>query len=256
MRRSWPPACRVFRVGEEAVVDLQTFDLAGSRRANLRHTITRCRKAGVSTRWFPSGIDPKVSPQLVAQLESIDEEWRRGMGPELGFTISHFDAESLRTAPAAVALDENGRALGFTTFRPTGVDGGWVLDLMRRTADSPPGVVEMCIADAAAAFRAGGSTSLSLGLAPLANVAAGRMTEDRLLALGARLIGRWYDVRGLAFFKSKFDPIWMPRYGAIRRRRDFVGFVIALLWVHVRPTTWLSKWHRPAVRVRALRPVR
>jgi phosphatidylglycerol lysyltransferase len=247
---------RVFRVGEEAVIDLPGFDLTGSRRANLRHTITRCHKAGVSTRWFPSGIDPKVSPQLVADLESIDEEWRRGMGPQLGFTVSHFDAESLSSEPVAVALDENGRALGFTTFRPTGIDGGWVLDLMRRTVDSPPGVVEMCIAAAAAAFRAGGSTSLSLGLAPLANVGAGRMAEDRLLALGARFAGRWYDVSGLAFFKGKFDPVWIPRYGAIRRRRDFVGFVIALLWVHVRPTSWLSGWHRSVRRARALHPAR
>jgi lysylphosphatidylglycerol synthetase-like protein (DUF2156 family) len=239
---------RLFRVGEEAIIDLATFDLAGARRANLRHTITRCRKAGMSTRWFPAGLDSQVSPQLVAELTEIDIQWRRQMGPELGFTISHFDARALSSHPVMVAVDGQGRALGFTTFRATGVDGGWVLDLMRRAAGSPPGVVEMCIADAASSFRAGGATSLSLGLAPLTNLEAGRSVEDRLLAAGARLVGRWYDVRGLAFFKNKFDPVWIPRYGAIRRRRDFLGFVTALLWVHIKPAFRKPTWDRKTLR--------
>jgi phosphatidylglycerol lysyltransferase len=236
----------LFRVGEEAVIDLRTFDLAGSRRANLRHTITRCHKSGVSTRWFPNGIDRLTSPELVADLERIDADWRKGMGPELGFTISHFDLASLCSQPVSLALDERGRALGFTTYRPTGTDGGWVLDLMRRTHDSPPGVVEACVAEAALAFHASGSPSLSLGLAPLAGLEAGHSAEDRILATGARLVGRWYDVRGLAFFKNKFDPVWIPRYGAIRRRRHFVSFVFALLWVHARPALALPHRHRAA----------
>jgi phosphatidylglycerol lysyltransferase len=237
---------RVFRVGEEAIIDLDTFDLSGSRRANLRHTVTRCRKSGMSVRWFPSGLERDVSPELMADLELIDEDWRKGAGPQLGFTISRFDRASLYSQPVAVAVDEHGRALGFATFRPTGIDSGWVLDLMRRAHDSPPGVVETCVADAAMALRAGGSHSLSLGLAPLAGLDAGRTAEDGILATGARLVGRWYDVRGLAFFKNKFDPTWIPRYGAIRRRRDFIGFVVALLWVHVGPRSPLHWRRHPA----------
>ncbi len=236
---------RVFRVGQEAVVELGTFDLSGPRRANLRHTITRCRRAGVSIRWFASGIDPAVDPGLGAQLAALDERWRLEVGPELGFTISQFDAANLRWQPVAVAVSETGHPLGFATFRRTGTDGGWVVDLMRRAGDSPPGVVEWCIAEAASAFRAGGSKTLSLGLAPLAGLEADGVAEERLLRLGAWVVRRWYDVRGLAFFKGKFDPIWVPRYGAIRHRRDIVGFVVALLLVHVRPVSMLPRWRRP-----------
>ncbi len=235
---------RLFRVGEEAVIQLGDFDLSGSRRANLRHTITRCRKAGVLIRWFPSGIDADAAVGLSPQLEAINEHWRRRAGPELGFTISHFDVVNLRWQPVAMAVAEDGRALGFATFRPTGADGGWVLDLMRRTEDSPPGVVEACIAAAAAAFRAGGSATLSLGLAPMYGLKQPGTAEERLLAMGTRLIHRWYEVDGLAFFKGKFDPIWVPRYGAIRRRRDFLGFVIALLLIHVRLKSLLPRWRR------------
>ena len=224
---------RMFKVGEEAVVDLSAFDLTGPRRANLRHTITRCRKDGVTFRWFAHGI-PADDAALVDDLATIDATWRKGAGPQMGFTISHFDRAALSWQPVSIALDSSGRALGYTTFRRTGVDGGWVLDLMRRAPDGSPGVVEACIAEAAVAFRAEGAGTLSLGLAPLAGLdhTAGTW-EERLLANAGRLVGRWYDVRGLYRFKNKFDPDWIPRYGAMRRRRDLVGFVVGLLRVHL-----------------------
>jgi phosphatidylglycerol lysyltransferase len=224
---------RTFKVGEEAIVDLVTFDLAGSRRANLRHTIARCKRDGVTLRWFPDGL-PAEEVALAADLEVVDAAWRKHAGPPMGFTIGHFDRSTLTSQPSCVAVDATGRAIGFTTFRPTGMDAGWVLDLMRRSPDGPPGVVESCIAEAAMGFRAAGARSLSLGFAPLAGLdGSDGPAEERLLTRGGRLVQRWYDVRGLAFFKNKFDPYWIPRYGAIRRRRDLVAFVIGLLWVHL-----------------------
>ena len=224
---------RLFKVGEEAIVDLATFDTTGPRRANLRHTITRCRKDGVTFRWFAAGIPAEEAP-LLDQLEAIDMTWRRTAGPEMGFTISHFHRGAMAWQPVCVALGANGKALGFTTFRQTGVDGGWVLDLMRRDPVGPPGVVETCIAEAAIQFRDAGARSLSLGLAPLTGLDRKSSSwEERLLANGGAMVARWYDTEGLARFKNKYDPYWIPRYGAIRRRRDLLGFVVALLRVHL-----------------------
>ena len=237
---------RMFKVGEEAIVDLSTFDLTGPRRANLRHTITRCRKDGVTFRWFADGM-PAEETALLADLESIDAIWRKGAGPQMGFTISHFDRAAICSQPISVAVDASGRALGYTTFRRTGVDGGWVLDLMRRAPDGPPGVVEACIAEAAVAFRAAGATTLSLGLAPLAGLDNKVGTwEERLLANAGRLVGRWYDVRGLFVFKRKFDPYWIPRYGAMRRRRDLIGFMVGLMRIHLSGAIHLPGRHRTA----------
>lgn len=86
---------RLFKVGEEALIDLSTFDTSGPRRANLRHTITRCRKDGVVFRWFESGI-PTQESALLDDLAAIDEIWRKKAGPEMGFTISHFDRRPWR----------------------------------------------------------------------------------------------------------------------------------------------------------------
>jgi phosphatidylglycerol lysyltransferase len=224
---------RIFKVGEEALIDLATFDTTGPRRANLRHTITRCRKDGVIFRWFPNGI-PAEESALMDDLSAIDTAWRKKAGPEMGFTISHFDRPTLCWQAVSVAVSPTGHALAFTTFRKTGVDGGWVLDLMRRASDGPPGAVEACIAEAAVAFRAAGARTLSLGLAPLGGLdTASPVMEERVLAHCGRLVHPWYDITGLARYKNKFDPYWIPRFGAIRRRRDLVGFVIGLVRIHL-----------------------
>jgi phosphatidylglycerol lysyltransferase len=224
---------RMFKVGEEALIDLPTFDTTGSRRANLRHTITRCRKDGVAFRWFPHGL-PAEESALLTDLEAIDAVWRRKTGPQMGFTISQFDRATLAWQPVSVAVSADGHALAFTTFRQTGVDGGWVLDLMRRAPDGSPGAVEACIAEGALAFRDAGAGTLSLGLAPLSGLdASSPVFEERLLAYAGKLVHSAYDVDGLARFKNKFDPYWIPRFGATRRRRDIVGFVIGLLRIHM-----------------------
>ncbi|MFI5258196.1 MAG: bifunctional lysylphosphatidylglycerol flippase/synthetase MprF [Candidatus Limnocylindrales bacterium] len=240
---------RLFKVGEEALIDLSTFDTTGARRANLRHTITRCRKDGVVFRWFGDGI-PLEEIALLDDLAAIDETWRKKAGPQMGFTISQFDRATLSSHPVSVAVSPAGRPLAYTTFRRTGVDGGWVLDLMRRAPDGPPGAVEACLAEAAVAFRATGARTLSLGLAPLAGLDPSSPTfEERLLANGGRLVHPWYDVSGLARFKNKFDPYWIPRYGAIRRRRDLIAFVIGLLRIHLAGAIHLPGLRRKARQV-------
>jgi phosphatidylglycerol lysyltransferase len=237
---------RLFKVGEEALIDLSTFDTTGSRRANLRHTITRCRKEGVVFRWYPNGI-PADESALLDDLAAIDASWHKEAGPQLGFTVSHFDRATLSWQATSVAVGETGCALAFTTYSKTGVDGGWVLDLLRRAPDGPPGAAEGCIAEAALAFRAAGARTLSLGLAPLAGlVASSPVFEERLLAHGGRLVRRWYDVAGLARFKDKFDPYWIPRYGAIRHRRDVTGFVVGLLRIHLAGAIHMPRTRRNA----------
>ena len=221
---------RLVPIGAEAILDLRDFGLAGSRRANLRHTVTRARRGGVRVGWYGSGV---ADAGLAAALARLDEEWRqRQAGPRLRFTIHDFRPDE--RVPTAVAFEADGEPSAFATFQSTG-DGTWVLDLIRRRRGTP-GALESCIAEAAVAMAASGGRELSLGLAPLARLRADRAPEERLLALSARLVRRLYDVRGLEFFKDKFAPRWEPRYLALRSRLDLAGIVIALLWLHVRPS--------------------
>lgn len=225
---------RTIKVGREARVDLAAFDLTGSRRANLRHTVARARRGGVSISVHLAGLSPTERERLKHGLTAIDDAWRAHAGPELGFTIGRFDPSELDTVCISVAEQADGKPVAFATFRPTGTDGGWVLDLMRRLPGGTPGAFELCVAEAAMAMRAAGAGSLSLGLVPLGGLSSrSAILEERLLARGARAVRPWYDTSGLEFFKQKFDPTWETRYIAVRRRQDLLGLAIALLRLHV-----------------------
>lgn len=225
---------RTIQIGREATIDLATFDLAGSRRANLRHTVARARKGGVSCQVYLAGLPPEERERLGAGLAAIDEAWRAHSGPELGFTIGRYDPAELGSIAIAVAEYADGRPIAFATFRPTGTDGGWVLDLMRRAPGGTPGAFEACVVEAAQAMRAAGATTLSLGLVPLGGLSSrSAVPEERLLARAAAAARPWYDISGLEFFKQKFDPSWEPRYVAVRSRGDLLGVVVALLQLHL-----------------------
>jgi phosphatidylglycerol lysyltransferase len=223
-------------IGQEAIVDLTSFDLSGARRANLRHTVARCRRAGVMVRWHPAGLPAAEMAVLGPELAAIDAEWRSRRGPQLRFTIGAFVATDLGRVGVAVAIAPNGQPEGFATFRRVDTDR-WVLDLLRRRPNGTPGALEACLAEAASEMRAAGDRELSLGLVALAGLRVGQGTvEARLLALAARAVRPFYDVRTLAFFKAKFDPRWEPRYAALPGALSGLPFAAGLLWLHVRPT--------------------
>src|SRR5439155_13000682 len=87
-------------IGLEGVVDLASFDLGGSRRANLRHTITRAVRGGIAVEWHPNGLGSRAD-DLLADIASLDGAWTELAGPSMGFTITRFRPERLRHAATA-----------------------------------------------------------------------------------------------------------------------------------------------------------
>jgi phosphatidylglycerol lysyltransferase len=226
---------RCYCIGHEALLPLASFDLVGRSRANLRHTIARARRGGVQVQWYPEGLEAEEARRRWPELEALDRAWRRGSGPQMGFTLGGFCRSILEDRPIAIAEGKDGRAIAFVTFLPTGADDGWVVDLMRRQPGSVPGALEWCIAEAATHLRRAGDRMLSLGLAPLAAI-GGRHTPlpERVLAAFAWAVRPLYDVKGLARFKEKFDVSWEAKYLAVRHPADLGSVGIGLLALHLR----------------------
>ena len=234
-----------YHIGREAIVDLETFDLSGARRSNLRHTVTRARHGGVTVAWHPNGLGAGLAG-LGDELLAVETAWRQRARASLRFTVSSYQPSDLVTNPVAIAQEPDGRIVAFTTFRPAGRDNGWVLDLLRRVPGSVPGAVESCLVEAAFGLRSLGASTLSLGLAPLAGLDPRQGSPvERVLGLGVRMVRHTYDVAGLYFFKAKFDPRWEPRYLVVARRAHLPSVILALLRLHLggsRGLLWAG-WH-------------
>jgi lysylphosphatidylglycerol synthetase-like protein (DUF2156 family) len=222
-------------VGMEAIIDPSAFRLGTPQLANVRHTVTRSRKGGVSVAWSVHGLPDSPDPaRLATGLSAIDATWRRSAGPQMGFTVGHFDGAHLGDAGVAAATDEHGDPVAFVVLHPTGADGSWALDLMRRLPGSVPGAVEACLVAAIEGLGALGVRQLSLGLAPLHGLdPAEGPRSQRWLARAAVTLRPFYDYPGLAFYKSKFDPQWVPRYLLVRDHGDLLPASMALLRLHL-----------------------
>jgi phosphatidylglycerol lysyltransferase len=206
-------------IGEEAVVDLQGFSMAGKERAKLRQNNHRAERDGVVIK--PYGAQDR-SPSIDAQLREISDEWLKlKHGPELGFTLGRLDLDAFALYETWIAL-VGGRVVAFTTWLPY-LDGkATILDLVRRRSDSPVGTMELLIVRALEAFRDRGLKEASLNAIPLACVdrpagaRCGDDDEDSRLRDALRWLydhgGAVYEAKNLFRFKSKFAPRWEPMY--------------------------------------------
>jgi lysylphosphatidylglycerol synthetase-like protein (DUF2156 family) len=199
-------------LGDEAILRCDTFTLEGKAMKPVREAVNR---VGRDHR-FELLREDRASPELVAQLNAISAEWRRGSGErgftmELGEDVKGEDPDFV----LAIARDSSGAPAGFLRFVPAyGADPGYSLDLMRRRLGSANGLTEFLIASAALRLGAQGVRRLSLNFA-----AWGRLLDSaedagwlgRFERKVARGLNPYFQIQSLRDFNAKFGPQWLPR---------------------------------------------
>jgi lysyl-tRNA synthetase len=203
---------RTIYLGDEAILRCDEFSLEGSSMKAVREAVKHVGK-GHS---FELIAEPEASPELVAELNEISEEWRKG-APERGFTMElGEDVEGANPDFAiAIAREQGGRVAGFLRFVPVfGEEPGYSLDLMRRRPDSANGLTEYLIAEAALALGPRGYKRLSLNFAAwgrLLDSAEDAGLSGRLQRLMAKGLNPFFQIQSLRDFNQKFGPEWVPR---------------------------------------------
>ena len=220
-------------LGDEAILRLDNFTLDGAERKAVRAAVKHVEKGHT----FELMAENEASPELVAELNEISEEWRKG-APERGFTMElGEDVEG--TNPdfvLAVARDRDSeRVEGFLRFVPVyGDEPGYSLDLMRRRPTSTNGMTEFLIARAAQALGARGFKRLSLNFAAwgrLLDSAEDAGLSGRLQRLMAKGLNPFFQIQSLRDFNQKFGPEWVPRSVVIDDASDLPR--IAMLYASV-----------------------
>ncbi len=204
------------KIGEEAVIDLASFDVDTLKR-KVRRAARHISDLGITAVTYRR--DELPAPVL-AQIRSISREWvRSNGGVERGFsmTLGRLPREADGDCELVVA-QRGEEVLGFLSLAPVYRAGAWSLDSMRRRPDSPNGLMEFLIIRAAETYCARGCAMLSLNFATLSNAAGdidSRAVDQTRRFLFERL-SSYYQLKSLYQFNVKFAPQWSSRYLAYR----------------------------------------
>jgi len=201
----------LFKLGEEARVDLSTFNLQGKRHDAQRSARNKFGKIGYV---FDLLSGPAVDAAL-PRLRQISDAWLLNKNTrEKSFSLGFFDDDYLRRTDVAVIKDESGQIKAFANLWQTEGHQELSIDLMRYDPDSPKGIMDFLFAELMLWAKAENYQWFSLGMAPLAGL------ERRPLAplwhkIGAAIFDmgdQFYNFEGLYAYKAKFLPQWQPRY--------------------------------------------
>lgn len=204
---------RHLKIGEESLIRLEDFDV-GRLKRKVRRAERHCGDCGITAHMFAA---PDLPASLRPQAGDISRSWVRTKGgAERGFsmTLGRFPRVEDRDARVLVAV-EGERLVGFLTFVPVFQANGWSLDMMRRHIDSPNGLTEFMVLQAARQLQAEGYEFMSLNFASLSSTQAA-VAEPRAVGSLRKFLfhnlSSVYQLKSLYQFNVKFDPEWSSRY--------------------------------------------
>ena len=233
------PACvemglRIYKLGEEAMVPLETFDLNSPGLKKFRKVMNRMEREG----WLFEIWQPQEVAARLDELRAVSDAWLAHHGArEKGFSLGRFDDGYLRRLPVAVIIVE-GRVIAFGNVWPGNGKDELSTDLMRHVPDAPNGVMDCLFVKLMLWGKEQGYRWFDLGMAPLSGLA-----DNQFAPLWSRIGGLIYDkgealynFNGLRSWKSKFQPVWHPRYLAISNAWDLPAAVLDITTLIGKPS--------------------
>lgn len=196
-----------YRIGAEAIVDLDRLTLEGPVMAKLRHEVSRARRNGVTIRVV---ADVAITPETRREMRGLTEmRVKNTHFGEMGFSVGRSDDLPAVPTTVGLAYDPEGELVAYVTWLSLPAARGVSLDAMRRRADAPGGTMDLLLYTGLKHFM-GRASWASLGLAP-----AGGPSADSLSA-----------------FKAKFRPTWEPRFMVSERLIDWPVVAASTVLLH------------------------
>lgn len=202
-----------FKVGEEARVDLEAFDLKGGSRSSHRNVLNKGSKEG----WRVEIVGRGAAEGIFDTLQGISDGWLAARkATEKGFSLGAFERDWVLGQRIAL-LYVNEEIAAFATLLETAAGEEVMVDLMRHRESAPRMAMEFLFLKLCVLLKEEGRLWFGLGMAPLSGLGEseaapawqkiGRAVYEHGL--------RSYNFKGLRTFKSGFRPEWRPRYLAV-----------------------------------------
>lgn len=217
----------VLPIGQEAVVDLKTFNTQGKSNKNLRNAINKFAKIGYSANFYAA---PQSLERLVA-LKAVSDAWLVDKhGSEKDFSLGSFTNEYIGSCDVMTVEDSNGAIVAFANFVTEYQKNELTFDLMRYNDAAPDDTMTFLFLQMITHAQKEGFDSFNLGLVALAGLAESptAIRAEKMLHYVYENLNQFYSFQGLHEFKSKFNPNWETRYLVYPNKSDLLQVLEAI----------------------------
>ena len=214
------------KFGENALVDLETFSLAGRKKSTERNILNRFKKDGYTFEI----MKPPYLDDFMDKLEEISDSWLDGRD-EKGFSLGFFDRYYLSKSDIAVVFDSNGDITAFTNIMPDKNDEVLSIDLMRYDMEkNVNSMMDFLFLNLYIYGQENSYKHFNLGMAPLSNVGINKSAylSERIAYLIYKHGNKFYSFKGLRNYKQKYASVWVPKYTAFAKGNWILYSFIAL----------------------------
>jgi len=196
-------------IGQEGIVDLNTFTLQGVKNKALRNAINKTIDEGYNV----SIHTPPVRDGLIQKVKAVSDEWLKSTGrTEIIFSQGMFIWDELKKQTIISVENPEERVIAFLNIIPDYASGEGTYDLIRKTDDSPHGVLDFMLTEFFGYMKSLGYSTVNLGFAPMSGIDDPHTFPERTMKFAYERIRSFSHYRGLRNFKEKFFPAWKNKY--------------------------------------------
>jgi len=212
-------------IGQEAVMDIQSFTLEGKEKKSIRNGLNSIAKKGYTTVLHKAPLNS----QLISDLKKVSDEWLVNFNKkEAVFSQGMFDEKLVKDQDIIVLNDSNNNPVAFLNIIPDYTPDGFTYDMIRKTADAPGACMDALIIELISYGKAKGYQWLNLGLVPLSGITEPDSTAERVVKFAYEKIKRFQHYQGLRDFKEKYATQWLNKYLVYENDFDLVQLPAAL----------------------------
>lgn len=196
-------------IGQEAIMNTETFKLEGKDRKTLRNGLNSLAKKGYNAEIL---YHPQTE-EILNEIQSISEEWLKEFDKEeMVFSQGMFDRVEIEKQDLIVIKNEAGKMEAFLNIIPDFASQECTYDLIRKTVSAPNGSMDAMIVKLVEYAKSKELGYINLGLTPLGGIKAPDNTAEEILKFVYNKIGSFKHYQSLRDFKEKYADQWENKY--------------------------------------------
>jgi phosphatidylglycerol lysyltransferase len=212
-------------IGQEAIVNLQTFTLEGKDKKSLRNALNALEKKGFKTVVHQAPI----KDGLLQKLKHVSDDWLRSLDrKEMVFSQGMFNWNELKNQTIITIENSDEKIVSFLNIIPDYTPNEGTYDLVRKTEDAPSGSMDALIIALIAQLKEQGLSALNMGVAPMSGIDQPKDFPEWTVKFAYEKLQQFRHYHGLRDFKDKFNPTWVNKYLVYENHYDLISLPMAL----------------------------